>query len=82
MALDKFESEKTKDFAKLIDKLPVERRVLVVVDRGETALRRSSENLARAKTILSSYLNPADLLTYENGLFTETALKNLEQTYA
>ncbi len=82
MALDKFELEKTKDFAQLISKLPVERNVLVVANRGEEKLRRSSKNLANAKTITSGYLNPADLMKYEAILFTKTALDDIENTYA
>lgn len=82
MALDKFELDKTKDFAHLIGKLPVERNVLVVANREEAMLRRSSKNLANAKTITSGYLNPADLMKYEAVLFTQTALNDLETTYA
>jgi large subunit ribosomal protein L4 len=83
IALDKFEAEtpKTKEFVAMIAKMPVERNVLVVVDRGETDLRTASRNYAKSKTITSGYLNPADLLKYDNVLLTETALKNLEETY-
>lgn len=83
LALDKFEAEspKTKMFAEMIAKLPVERNVLVVADRGETTLRTASRNFAKSKTITSGYLNPADLLKYDSVLMTETAIKNLEETY-
>lgn len=83
LALDKFESEapKTKDFAALIAKLPIKRNVLVVGTKEEKALQLSSKNIKKAKTIMSGYLNPVDLLKYEVVLFTETALKALETTY-
>jgi large subunit ribosomal protein L4 len=83
LALDKFELDapKTKTFAQLIEKLPVKRDVLVVGSREEKTLKTSSRNFARSKTILSNYLNPADLLKYDTVLFTETALKDLEATY-
>lgn len=83
LALDKFElkAPKTKDFAAFVAKLPVERNVLVVRDRSEEVIEKSSRNLASAKTILSGYLNPADLLKFETVLFTEAALKSLESTY-
>lgn len=83
VALDKFETDapKTKDFAALIAKMPIERDVLIVGNRDEKALRLSSKNLGNAKTILSGYLNPVDLLKYDLVLFTETALKDLESTY-
>jgi len=82
MALDKFELEKTKDFATLIGKLPVVRNVLVIVNREEDKLRRSSKNLAISKTITSNYLNPADLTKYESILFTKAALDDLDTTYS
>ncbi len=83
LALDKFELDapKTKVFADLIGKLPVKRDVLVVGSREEKTLKTSSRNFARSKTILSSYLNPGDLLKYDTILFTATALKDLEATY-
>lgn len=84
LALDKFELDKpkTKTFAELIAKLPETRNVLVVANRSEEMLRRSSKNLASAKSITSSYLNPHDLLKFETILFTEMALKDLETTYS
>lgn len=82
LAVDKFEDEKTKTFATLVSKLPVERNVLVVTAREEKAAQRASRNIANAKTITSGYLNPADLMKYEYILFTETALKSTEETYA
>ncbi|QQR55510.1 50S ribosomal protein L4 [Candidatus Peregrinibacteria bacterium] len=83
LALDKFELDapKTKTFSMLVEKLPVERNVLVVRSRDEKTLFLSSRNFARGKTILGNYLNPADLLKYDNVLFTSAALKDLETTY-
>lgn len=83
LTLDRFEMDipKTKEFALLLKKLPIERDVLVVGNREEKALQKSSRNIDRAKTIFSGYLNPHDLLKYDSVLFTETALKDLEKTY-
>lgn len=83
LALDKFELEspKTKTFAGFLEKLDLNRDVLVVGNREEKTLKLSAKNVAKAKVILSGYLNPQDLLTYENVLFTEAALKDLEKTY-
>lgn len=79
LALDKFELEKpkTKEFASLLNKLPIERNVLVVGNRQETVLKSSARNIRNAKTILTNYLNPADLLNHECILFTEIALNDL-----
>lgn len=83
MALDKFEEKapKTKDFAALVSKLPVERNILVVGTPEEKGLQLASRNLENGKTILAGYLNPADLLKYEAVLFTEAALKSITETY-
>ncbi len=83
MALDKFELEKpkTKEFAQLLIKLQIERNVLVVMNKTEETLKRSAANHKNAKVIQSGYMNPADLLKYDNLMFTETALKDIETTY-
>ncbi|MBI4127162.1 50S ribosomal protein L4 [Candidatus Peregrinibacteria bacterium] len=83
MALDKFELDKpkTKDFAQLLSKLQIARNVLVVVNKAENTLKKSAANHKNAKVIVSGYMNPADLLKYDNLMFTETALKELEDTY-
>lgn len=84
LALDKFELDapKTKEFAKFLSKLDLKRDVLVVGTREEKTLKMSSRNVGKAKVILNNYLNPQDLLTYENVLFTSAALKDLETTYS
>lgn len=82
-ALDKFEMDKpqTKAFANFVEKVKFERKVLVVLNRAEDTLKKSVRNMAKVKVLVSGYLNPADLLTYDNVLFTQTALKDLETTY-
>ena len=84
LALDKFELEapKTKEFSNFLKKLDLKRDVLVVGSREEKTLKMSSRNVGKAKVILGAYLNPQDLLTYENVLFTGAALKDLETTYS
>ena len=84
LALDKFELDtpKTKVFADFLGKLDLKRDILVVGNRDEKTLKMSSKNIGKAKVILSGYLNPQDLLTYDSVLFTEAALKDLETTYS
>lgn len=83
VALDKFELDKpkTKEFDQLLSKLAIERNVLVVMNKTEVTLKKSAGNHKNAKVIMSGYMNPADLLKYDNLMFTETALKELEATY-
>lgn len=84
LALDKFDLDapKTKLFTQMVEKMPVKRDILIVRSRDEKMLLLSSRNFSRGKTILGSYLNPADLLKFDTVLFTETALKDLDSTYS
>lgn len=81
--LDKFESKvpKTKEFAQLFEKLPVERSLLVVLDKKDLNLEKSASNLPNVKTILVDYLNLHDLLKYEKVMFIEGALKRAEELF-
>jgi len=83
MALDKYEAKapKTKEFQALVDKLPVERNLLVVVDEKHETLQKSANNIPNVKTILVNYLNPHDLLKYRQVLFLEKALEKAEEVF-
>jgi large subunit ribosomal protein L4 len=82
-ALDKFEvkTPKTKDFAALLKKLPIERSLLVVIGEKDIKLEKSANNLPNVKTILVDYLNLHDLLKYEKVMFMQSALKKAEQLF-
>ena len=82
-ALDGFTSKepKTKDFAVMMAKLPVERSLLVVLSEKDAILEKSASNLPNVKTILVNYLNPHDLLRYEKVMFLESALKKAEELF-
>lgn len=82
-ALDKFEvkAPKTKDFKVMLDKLPVERSLLVVLSEKDENLEKSASNLPNIKTILVDYLNLHDLLKYEKVMFLEPALKKAEELF-
>ena len=84
VAIDKFELDapKTQEFDNLIKKIEIVRNVLVVMNKSEDTLKKSARNHENAKIVMSGYLNPADLLKYDNLMFTELALKDLETTYA
>ncbi len=82
-ALDKFEVKepKTKDFAALLKKLPVERSLLVVMAEKDMNLEKSANNLPNVKIMLVDYLNLRDLLKYEKVMFMESALKRAEELF-
>lgn len=82
MALEGYEGEvKTKSFAEMIKKLPIERNVLVVIPEKNEVVQKSSHNLPNVKTILVNYLNIADLQKYKNVLFMKDALTKMEEVY-
>lgn len=82
-ALDKFDAEapKTKKFATLLGKFPVERSLLVVIADRDLNLEKSASNLPNVKVVLVNYLNLHDLLKYEKIMFMEPALKKAEELF-
>ena len=82
-ALDvyKADSPKTKDFAAMVAKLPAGRSLLIVLEKKDEVLEKSANNLPNVKTILVDYLNPHDLLTYDNIMFMEPSLKRAEELF-
>jgi len=82
MALEGYEGEvKTKQFAEMISKLPIDRNVLVVLPEKNAVMQKSSNNLPNVKTILVNYLNIADLQKYRNVLFMKDALAKMEEVF-
>ncbi|QQR83424.1 50S ribosomal protein L4 [Candidatus Peregrinibacteria bacterium] len=82
-ALDKYEvaQPKTKVFADLLKKLPVERSLLIVTAESNEMLEKSANNMPNVKVIAVEYLNLHDLLKYEKVMFLETALKKAEEHF-
>lgn len=77
----KADSPKTKDFADMVKKLPEGRSILIVLEKKDAVLEKSANNLPNVKTILVDYLNPHDLLTYDNIMFMEPSLKKAEELF-
>lgn len=71
----------TKAFAELVEKLPVERNVLVVIADKDAVLEKSARNIPTVKTILASYLNLADLLKYRKVCLVGDADKKIEEVF-
>jgi large subunit ribosomal protein L4 len=82
-ALDAYKTKdpKTKDFAAMVKKLPAGRNLLLVLDKKDEVLEKSASNLPDVKTILVDYLNPYDLLAYDNVMFMESSLKRAEELF-
>ena len=82
IALESFELKepKTKEFEKLLAKLPESKSLLVVHSRNE-ALVKSSRNLNSVKPLLVNLLNPHDLTKFDHILFEKAALDELEKIF-
>jgi large subunit ribosomal protein L4 len=81
-ALEAYTQEpKTKNFATLLQKLPIEKNVLVVLDEKNSTIERSANNIPAAKTITAQYLNIADILKYDSIMFLSPALKKAEELF-
>jgi large subunit ribosomal protein L4 len=83
IALDKYESDdiKTKTFADMISKLPINRNVLVVIPEKNEVIQKSSSNLPNVKTILVNYLNIADLQKYRKILFLKDSIAKMSEIF-
>ena len=77
----KVEAPKTKDLATLIQKLPVERNVLIVMPEKNANLQKSASNIANAKAILANYVNIHDLQKYHTVLIMKDAVAKLKETF-
>lgn len=83
MVLEKYDEKepKTKKFAEMLKKLPVERSALVVIPGKDETIQKSGRNIENAKVILANYLNIKDLLKYQSIIFLQDSLPKLEETF-
>lgn len=82
IALEKYEGEvKTKPFADLIKKLPIERNALIVIPGKNQIIQKSANNLPNVKTIIVNYLNIADLQKYRTVIFLKDALDSMQEIF-
>jgi len=83
IGLEGFESKdlKTKVFAEMVKKLPIERNALFILADKDTAIMRSSANLPEVKTILAAYVNIQDLQKYKTIVILKNAVDKLKETF-
>jgi len=83
VALDvlKNEAGKTKTMADLLSKLPVGRRVLLVLPESDPMAVRASRNLQELKTVTVRSLNLLDVLKADTVLAPTATLDKLEESY-
>ena len=83
LVLDKLELEeaKTKLMVKALAELKVE-SALIVIAQADDKIERAARNLPKIKVIRVAGLNVYDLVRYDHLIFTEGALKLLEERLA
>jgi large subunit ribosomal protein L4 len=79
ICVDKLEvaSGKTKDFAKILENLKLNGRVLALLDGSDEKILLASRNIARLTLNRASDVNARDILSNKNLLVTKTALETL-----
>lgn len=78
----KLEAIKTKEMAQVLSNLEAEKSTLLVLDAMDLVIRRSAANLPGVKLELSNTINVFDLLKFDHVVFTEAALRKVEEVYA
>lgn len=84
VVVDQFsmEAPKTKEFVKILGNLKVEGKTLVVTAGKDEDVLRASNNIPAVKTIQTGEINVYDLVNCDKVIFTEAAVKEVEEVYA
>ena len=84
VVIDEFalEAAKTKEFVKVLNNLKVEGKTLVVTAGKDEDVVRASNNIPTVKTIQTGEINVYDLVNCDKVIFTEAAVKEVEEVYA
>lgn len=83
IGLESYEAKepKTKEFAALISKMPIERNVLVVLPEKNEIIQKAASNLPNVKTVLAGYVNIHDLQKYRNVLLLKDSVDKLKEVF-
>ena len=77
----KFDAIKTKDFAKVMSNIGVE-KALVVINDNDTNVVMSAKNIPTVKTASTSTINVYDILKYNTVVVTKDAVNTIQEVYA
>ena len=77
----KFEAIKTKEFAKVMSNLNVE-KALVVLDSNDKNVVLSAKNIPTVKTSQVGTINVYDILKYNTVVATKAAVEQIQEVYA
>lgn len=74
----KISSNKTKDFAKKMKELNVD-RALIVTEKWDANLHLASRNIAHVQLRSADNINPVDLISFDKVVMTMPVIKHLEE---
>ena len=77
----KLDQPKTKQMAGILVALGIDSTALIVTDKPEDNIIKSSRNLAGIKTLPANILNVVDILSYKMLLMTESAVRQAEKLW-
>ena len=77
----KFDSIKTKDFAKVMSNLNVEKALVVINDNDQNVVM-SAKNIPTIKTASTNTINVYDILKYNTVVVTKDAVNTIQEVYA
>ena len=72
---------KTKEMVKVLTALKLDKRVLVVVTPEDGAVVRAANNIPGVSTLSCNQINVYDLVANAKCVFTQAAVKNIEEAY-
>jgi large subunit ribosomal protein L4 len=78
-----FDAPKTKDMVKVLSNLKAEKALVVLTDKdGNENVALSARNIPTVRLTYSNSLSTYDILKYDKVVFTQDAIKKVEEVYA
>ncbi len=77
-----FETPKTKEIARILQNVGIERSTLIVTSESDRQVLASTRNLHRTKVLPARYLNVGDMLNHQSLLMTVDAVRIAESLWA
>jgi len=78
----KLSQPKTKEMAKVLKNLKVNRKALVVLPEKDEMVQRALRNIPGVKLAYINTLNVLDILNYDTFIATQDAVRRIEEVYA
>lgn len=73
------DAPKTKEFVAVLNNVSADDKTLVVVDSENENVLRSARNLPKVKLVTADQVNVLDVVNYNKVVFTEAAVKKIEE---